>query len=102
MISASDVLAFALELVAVAALTTWGWRTGGWLGAGAALLASAVVWGTFLSPRAALPVTGAAWPVAKFAVFAVAAAALTVVAGAVPAATFLTLGLVSVILGGTR
>jgi hypothetical protein len=54
-------LAFLLELCALAALAFWGVRTGNGLamkiglGVGTPLLA-AVLWGTFMSPQAALPV----------------------------------------------
>ncbi|WP_309570647.1 DUF2568 domain-containing protein [Deinococcus sp.] len=101
-ISAPDVLAFAVELVAVTALTVWGWRDGGWLGAAAALVAFATVWGTFLSPRAIIPAHGLLWPVAQFTVFALAAFALNRITSVLPAATFLALAFLSVILGGTR
>lgn len=53
---------FLLELCALAALGYWGFQTGQspWarvgLGIGAPLVA-AVVWGTFISPRAAIPVS---------------------------------------------
>lgn len=98
-ISAADVLALTTELVAVTALTVWGWRDGGWLGAAATLVAFATVWGTFLSPRAVIPAIGLLRPVAQFTAFTLAAFALGHVSGVVAAATFLALALVSVTLG---
>ncbi|THF88266.1 DUF2568 domain-containing protein [Deinococcus sp. KSM4-11] len=102
MVSASDVLAFAVELVAIAAITTWGWRSGGWLGAAGSFVALAGVWGTFLSPQAAVPVTGVAWPLVKLAVFAGSALSLSSVSTPLTALAFLALCVASVMLGGTR
>ncbi len=57
-------LRFLLELCAMGALGYWGFKTGGGavakitLGLGAPLVA-AIVWGTFLSPRAAVALPGA-------------------------------------------
>jgi hypothetical protein len=73
-------LAFLLELCALAALAIWGAKTGS--GAGAVVLAiaapaaMAVVWGAFLSPRAAFPLHGPGKFIAATVVFALAAAAL--------------------------
>jgi hypothetical protein len=61
--TANLALRFLLELCALVALGYWGFKTGGGLitklalGIGAPLLA-AVVWGTFLAPRAAVPTPG--------------------------------------------
>lgn len=72
-------LRFILELCALVALGYWGFKAGGTpitklaLGIGAPLLA-AVVWGTFLAPRAAVP--GPLSLVLELGVFGSAAAAL--------------------------
>lgn len=50
-VSAADLLALTTELVALAAVTTWAARTGGWPAALATVTTFAAVWGTFLSPR---------------------------------------------------
>jgi len=74
-------LRFLLELCALAALGYWGFKTGEsvvakvGLGIGAPLLA-AVVWGTFLAPRATIPMTGLLGLVLELVVFGLAAAAL--------------------------
>ncbi|WP_058976616.1 DUF2568 domain-containing protein [Deinococcus grandis] len=101
-VSAADLLALTTELVALAAVTTWAARTGGWPAALATVTTFAAVWGTFLSPRAPRPVRGAAWPAAKLAVFSLAALALAAVAGPLPAAVFLGAALLSTVHGGAR
>ncbi|MBB5375353.1 hypothetical protein HNQ07_000797 [Deinococcus metalli] len=101
-VGGADVLAFATELGALGAVAVWGWHSGGWMGALGTALTFGTVWGVFLSPRAAVPVTGVWWPLAKLAVFAVSALALSTVAGVVPAAALLSLALLSAVLGGTR
>lgn len=74
-------LRFLLELCALGALDYWGFKTGGGvaakitLGIGAPLVA-AVVWGTFLSPRAAVALPGALALTLQALVFASAAAGL--------------------------
>jgi hypothetical protein len=74
-------LRFLLELCALVALGYWGFKAGGSpitklaLGVGAPLLA-AVVWGTFVAPRAAVPAPGLLRLVLELAVFGSAAAAL--------------------------
>jgi hypothetical protein len=74
-------LRFLLELCAVGALGYWGFKTGGGavakiiLGIGAPLLA-AVVWGTFLSPRAAFALPGALVLLLQALVFASGVAGL--------------------------
>ncbi len=81
MLAFSWVLAFGLELAALAAFGVWGAQTGPnlgvrvLLGVGAPLLV-AIFWGAFLSPRAAfwLPPT-LHWPL-KLLVFAAAVGAL--------------------------
>ena len=54
--AANDVLRFLLELLALAGLALWGWRTGptgvNVVLAIAAPLAAAVLWGAFVAPRA--------------------------------------------------
>jgi hypothetical protein len=74
-------LRFLLELCALAALAYWGFKTGEsvvakiGLGIGAPLLA-AIVWGTFLAPRASIPTPGFLRLVLELVVFGSAAAAL--------------------------
>jgi len=74
-------LRFLLEVCALVALGYWGFKTGGSLitklalGIGAPLLA-AVLWGTFVAPRAAVAVPGALRLVLELGVFGSAAAAL--------------------------
>jgi hypothetical protein len=74
-------LRFLLELCALGALGYWGFKTGGGaiakitLGVGAPLVA-AVVWGTFLSPRAPVALPGLLVLVLQALVFASAAAGL--------------------------
>jgi hypothetical protein len=74
-------LRFLLELCALVALGYWGFKAGGGLitklalGIGSPLLA-AVVWGTFLAPRAAVPTPGLLRLVLELGVFGAAAAAL--------------------------
>ncbi len=54
--AANDVLRFLLELLALAGLALWGWRTGptgvNVLLAIAAPLAAAALWGAFVAPKA--------------------------------------------------
>jgi uncharacterized protein DUF2568 len=74
-------LRFLLELCAMGALGYWGFKTGGGavakmiLGLGAPLVA-AVVWGTFLSPRAAVALPGALVLLLQALVFASGATGL--------------------------
>ena len=74
-------LRFLLELCALGALGYWGFETGGGLiaeiglGIGAPLVA-AVVWGTFLSPRAPIQLPWGVVLVLQALVFASAAAGL--------------------------
>jgi len=74
-------LRFLLELCALGALGYWGFETGGGtvakitLGIGAPLVA-AVVWGTFLSPRATVALPGALVLLLQALVFASGAAGL--------------------------
>jgi hypothetical protein len=77
---ANDALRFVLELCALAALAYWGFHTESgalqWvLGLGAPL-AMAVVWGLFMSPKAARPVREPIRLVAEIAIFGAAAVAL--------------------------
>lgn len=77
----NDVLAFLLELGALAALCYWGFATGGnlltklALGLGAPALA-AVAWGLFAAPKATFAVPLVVVLVVKAIVFGAAAAAL--------------------------
>jgi len=74
-------LRFILELCILAALAYWGFHTGKGpvmkigLGIGAPLLA-ALVWGTFLSPRATVKVPGPPRLLLELLVFALAIASL--------------------------
>jgi len=76
-------LRFLLELCALGALGYWGFKTGGGalakvgLGLGVPLVA-AVVWGTFVAPKALVKVPGAVRLLVEVAVFASATAALYV------------------------
>ena len=79
--SANLAVRFILELCALAAYAYWGFKTGRGpvarigLGIGAPLLA-AVVWGTFVAPRAPVAVPAAVRLVLELAVFGSAVAAL--------------------------
>ena len=74
-------LRFLLELCALAAIGLWGFQIGQGtlmkfgLGIGAPLLA-AVVWGAFVSPRAAVPVPLAVWLLLQALIFGLAIAGL--------------------------
>lgn len=90
---ANEGLAFVLEIVALAALAWWGFRTGSGpvvptlLGVGAPLLA-AVVWGLFAAPRARVRLPLAGVLAVKIVVYASAAAALDAVGHRVLAVVF--------------
>lgn len=77
-------LRFGLELCMLAALAYWGWSTGQsligrlGLGVGAPLL-GAVVWGMFLSPRAAVPIGKRAQLLLELVMWGCAVAALVAV-----------------------
>jgi len=79
--SANLGLRFILELCALAALGYWGYRTGGGtltkvgLAAGA-VIATAVVWATFVAPNASVPIPDTAHLLLQVLVFGAAAAAL--------------------------
>jgi hypothetical protein len=80
MVTPNDVLRFFLELAALAALAYWGFSefdgVGQWLiGLGAPLLV-AVVWGTFMSPKASHPTVDPVRVLIEFAVFGAGVAAL--------------------------
>lgn len=81
MTAAALAVRFLLELCALAALAYWGITAGGSLigdivlGLGAPL-AAAVVWGTFVSPRASRPLTGIARLRVELAVFVAACGGL--------------------------
>ena len=85
---------FLLELAALGAVGWWGFKTGDGtaakvlLGVGAPLLV-AVVWGTFISPKATVEVPTVAWLGLQALVFGAAALALAAVAPAQLAAIFL-------------
>jgi hypothetical protein len=79
---ANDVLRFLLELAALASLAYWGFDAAdgalAWaLGLGAPLL-MAVVWGMFMSPKAAHRVDDPARLAAEIAIFGAAVAALAI------------------------
>ena len=81
MLNANLLVRFFLELCALASLGYWGFQTGAGpsakfgLGIGAPLIA-ALIWVTFVSPRAAIPVHGIWHLLMEIAVFGAAAAAL--------------------------
>lgn len=76
----NDVLRFVLELCALAALTYWGLQSGGgpgrWLLALAAPLTMGVLWGLFMSPKAAMRLRDPLRLVAEVAIFGAAVLAL--------------------------
>jgi hypothetical protein len=84
---------FLLELAALAALGWWGAKTGETtvaklaLGAGAPL-AAAVVWGTFVAPKATIAVPGAVHIALQVLVFGAAALALLSIEKTVAAELF--------------
>ena len=84
---------FLLELCMLAALGYWGFKTGDsaatqWLlGLGAPALA-AVVWGTFIAPKATVKVPTAVWIGLQVILFGAAAVALAAVAPVSLAALF--------------
>jgi hypothetical protein len=79
--SANLLLRFLLELSALGALGYWGFHTADGvvtklgLGLGAPLVA-AVVWGVFVSPKAAMPLSTPLWLLTQVLVFGAAMAAL--------------------------
>jgi hypothetical protein len=85
---------FLLELAALAAVGYWGFKTGDsalmqWvLGLGAPLLV-AVVWGTFIAPKATVEVPKGVWIGLQVLVFGAAALALAAIAPEQLAAIFL-------------
>lgn len=79
--SANLGLRFFLELCALAALGYWGWRTGSTtlakVGlAASGVIATAVVWGTFVAPNANVSVPGPLHVLLQVLVFGAAAGAL--------------------------
>jgi Protein of unknown function (DUF2568) len=66
---ANEVLAFLLEIVAIAALTFWGWKAGGVLLALALPVVAIVLWGLFAAPRARFRVPVAAQLAVKALVY---------------------------------
>lgn len=68
-------LRFALELALLAGVAWWGWHVEGWLPAVALPIAFAAVWGTFLSPKARVPLARPPRLALELAVFALAALA---------------------------
>jgi len=92
--SANLLLRFVLELGMLGAVAYWGFKTGdgaamkALLGVGAPLL-MAVVWGTFISPKAAVEVPAAAWLGIQAVLFGAAAAALATLVSPAAASAFL-------------
>jgi hypothetical protein len=79
---------FLLELAALAALGWWGFETGGVaLGIGTPL-AAAVVWGTFVAPKASVKVPGAVHIALQVLVFGGAAVALLAIQKTLAAEVF--------------
>ncbi len=78
MTAINDALAFLLELCALAALAVWGAHVGGVAPAIAAPLATAVLWGAFVAPKAAFKIPFAAQNVIACAVFVCAGVGLAV------------------------
>jgi hypothetical protein len=85
---------FLLELCMLGAVGYWGFKTGdgaamkALLGVGTPLL-MAVVWGTFISPKATVELPARAWIALQAVLFGVAAAALATLASPALAASFL-------------
>jgi hypothetical protein len=81
--SANLLVRFLLELSALAALGYWGYNSASTvfgklaLGLGAPLLA-AIVWGVFVSPKAAIPLSTPLWLLVQLGVFGAAIVALVV------------------------
>src|SRR5689334_9530821 len=79
--SANLLVRFLLELGMLGSLGYWGFQTSNGLlvrivlGLGAPLVA-AVVWGTFVSPKAAIPLSAPMWILVQVAIFGTAMAAL--------------------------
>ncbi len=96
-------LAFLLELCALAALAYWGFNTGSGtlihviLGIGAPLIA-AVLWGMFVAPRAAKPVSPPTRLALRLLVFGSAALGLAVAGQPTLAGIFASLTMVNMIL----
>ena len=87
-IGPNEVLAFLLELAALAILCWWGFATGPFvLGIGAPVLA-AVVWGLFAAPRARFSLPRFGVLTVKVLVFGAATAALAALGLPIPAAVF--------------
>jgi hypothetical protein len=81
-------LRFLLELAMLAGVAWWGWHEWGWWAAIALPLAFAVVWGSFLSPKARWTIPTAARFALELVVFASAGAAYYGAAGAAVAVGF--------------
>jgi hypothetical protein len=87
-------LRFLLELGMLGAVGYWGFKTGdgaamqGLLGIGGPLL-MALVWGTFISPKAKIEVPSVAWIGLQAVLFGIAAVALASYASPALAASFL-------------
>lgn len=100
---ANLILAFVLELCALAALGYWGYQTGQslplklLLAVGAPLLA-AVVWGLFVAPKAAIAVGEPVRFLLAMVVFAAAAAGLAATGHVTLAIAFLIIAIVNRIL----
>jgi hypothetical protein len=79
--SANLLVRFLLELCMLGSLGYWGFQTSSGvlvkilLGLGAPLVA-AVVWGTFVSPKAAIPLSAPVWILVQVGIFGAAMAAL--------------------------
>ena len=96
-------LRFLLELVALAALGYWGFKSGNGalakagLGLGAPLVA-AVVWGTFLSPQAPVQLPGLLALILQALVFGLAAASLVATGHRTLALVFVVLVVINALL----
>ncbi|GAA5532390.1 YrdB family protein [Deinococcus aluminii] len=97
-----DLLAFGLELAALAALAGWGWQVGRWIPALGAPLAFALVWGALLAPRARVHLPTAAHRVLKLTLFGLVGLAAGQVWGLVPAGVFLGLAALTVLVAPAR
>ena len=105
-IDPNDVLAFLLELAALAALCWWGFATGAGvvavaLGVGAPV-AAAVVWGLFAAPRARHPLSRVGTLAVKALVFGSAVAAVVVLGHPVLACGFALVVVVNLVVAQRR
>jgi len=96
---ANDVLAFFLELVALAALAYWGWTLASWPAAIALPLVAIILWWLFAAPRARITVSLVVKLAVKTLVFGAAAAGLLATGHVVLGVTFAVIAAVNTAIG---